>query len=302
MHGERFAIPPETAAAVVKRGPRAGGWSRPERRWFAPSKARRARDGRRPSGAAETTLFITPGFRFRVVDALLTNFHLPQSTLLVLVTAFAGYDRMRAAYAQRSSAITDSFRSAMRCSQSVPMSRRRKLVMADTPILEISRLEEIFEDDTAGIADLLDAAMGTGATNQATLRDALGRRSLDDVMRAAHAIKGSYGKYRRQRGRRRRGAHRDGGACEHLGRNRTGRNRTRPSLRAPAGSRTRLSSGIVVNSPTISTTPNKVLVVDDVQTNLTVFAKVVAQIPETEAVCFTSAKEALTWLGQNEAC
>jgi response regulator RpfG family c-di-GMP phosphodiesterase len=55
-----------------------------------------------------------------------------------------------------------------------------------------------------------------------------------------------------------------------------------------------------VNSPTISTTPNKVLVVDDVQTNLTVFAKVVAQIPETEAVCFTSAKEALTWLGQNE--
>jgi len=52
-----------------------------------------------------------------------------------------------------------------------------------------------------------------------------------------------------------------------------------------------------VNSPTVSTTPNKVLVVDDVQTNLTVFAKVVAQIPETEAVCFTSATEALQWLG-----
>ena len=63
--------------------------------------------------------------------------------------------------------------------------------MGDTPILEISRLEEIFEDDTAGIADLLEAAMGTGATNQATLRDALGRHALDDVMRAAHAIKGS---------------------------------------------------------------------------------------------------------------
>jgi len=63
--------------------------------------------------------------------------------------------------------------------------------MGDTPILEISRLEEIFEDDTAGIADLLEAAMGTGATNQATLRDALARRALDDVMRAAHAIKGS---------------------------------------------------------------------------------------------------------------
>ena len=52
-----------------------------------------------------------------------------------------------------------------------------------------------------------------------------------------------------------------------------------------------------MNSPTVSTTPNKVLVVDDVQTNLTVFAKVVAQIPETEAVCFTSATEALQWLG-----
>jgi HPt (histidine-containing phosphotransfer) domain-containing protein len=63
--------------------------------------------------------------------------------------------------------------------------------MGDTSILEISRLEEIFEDDTSGIADLLDAAMGTGATNQATLRDALARRSLNDVMRAAHAIKGS---------------------------------------------------------------------------------------------------------------
>jgi HPt (histidine-containing phosphotransfer) domain-containing protein len=63
--------------------------------------------------------------------------------------------------------------------------------MPDTPILEISRLEEIFEDDTEGIADLLEAAMGTGAANQATLRDAVTRHHLDDVMRAAHAIKGS---------------------------------------------------------------------------------------------------------------
>lgn len=46
----------------------------------------------------ETTLFITPGFRFRVVDALITNFHLPESTLLMLVAAFAGRERVLAAY------------------------------------------------------------------------------------------------------------------------------------------------------------------------------------------------------------
>jgi S-adenosylmethionine:tRNA ribosyltransferase-isomerase len=47
----------------------------------------------------EATLYITPGYRFRMVDAMLTNFHLPRTTLLMLVAAFAGVDRLRAAYA-----------------------------------------------------------------------------------------------------------------------------------------------------------------------------------------------------------
>jgi S-adenosylmethionine:tRNA ribosyltransferase-isomerase len=48
--------------------------------------------------SGSTRLYITPGYRFRVVDALITNFHLPETTLLLLVSAFAGEERIRAAY------------------------------------------------------------------------------------------------------------------------------------------------------------------------------------------------------------
>lgn len=59
------------------------------------------------AGTMETDIFITPGYRFRITDALLTNFHLPKSTLFMLVSALAGLDRMQAAYAH---AIAENYR------------------------------------------------------------------------------------------------------------------------------------------------------------------------------------------------
>jgi S-adenosylmethionine:tRNA ribosyltransferase-isomerase len=99
MHAERFAIPEATVAAI-ERARAAGGWivavgTTSLRALEAAADER----GQVRSGAAETSLFITPGYRFRVVERLVTNFHLPKSTLLMLVSAFAGYDAIRAAYA-----------------------------------------------------------------------------------------------------------------------------------------------------------------------------------------------------------
>jgi S-adenosylmethionine:tRNA ribosyltransferase-isomerase len=66
-----------------------------------------AEDGTLAAYSGETALFITPGYRFHAVDAMLTNFHLPRSTLFMLVSAFCGLDVMRRAYAH---AITGGYR------------------------------------------------------------------------------------------------------------------------------------------------------------------------------------------------
>jgi S-adenosylmethionine:tRNA ribosyltransferase-isomerase len=58
-----------------------------------------AEDGMLSAFSGETALFITPGYRFRVADAMLTNFHLPRSTLFMLVSAFCGLEAMQRAYA-----------------------------------------------------------------------------------------------------------------------------------------------------------------------------------------------------------
>ena len=58
-------------------------------------------DGTMKPFAGETAIFITPGYKFRAVDRMLTNFHLPRSTLFMLVAAFSGLDAMQAAYGAR---------------------------------------------------------------------------------------------------------------------------------------------------------------------------------------------------------
>jgi S-adenosylmethionine:tRNA ribosyltransferase-isomerase len=90
MHRERYAIPPETMQAIAGRRVLAVG-----------TTTLRALETAALTGAlsGETDLFVAPGFRFRVVDRLLTNFHLPRSSLLMLAAAFAGLANLRRAYA-----------------------------------------------------------------------------------------------------------------------------------------------------------------------------------------------------------
>jgi S-adenosylmethionine:tRNA ribosyltransferase-isomerase len=99
MHSECFSIPEESARAIAlakEKGRRVIAAGTTVVRALEASALKYSAVS---AGRDETDLFLQPGFQFRVVDALLTNFHLPRSTLLVLVCAFAGHERILRAYA-----------------------------------------------------------------------------------------------------------------------------------------------------------------------------------------------------------
>ena len=94
MHFERFEVPPATLQAIADCKARGG------RVVAVGTTTVRALESQAKFGPAcnDTNIFITPGFDFAVVDMLLTNFHLPKSTLMMLVSAFAGYKHIMALY------------------------------------------------------------------------------------------------------------------------------------------------------------------------------------------------------------
>lgn len=97
MHSEWFQVPPETVEAI-DRCRAAGGRVTAVGTTTLRALESAALGGTLRAGARETDIFITPGFRFNVVDRLVTNFHLPKSTLMMLVSAFAGYEPVMALY------------------------------------------------------------------------------------------------------------------------------------------------------------------------------------------------------------
>ena len=97
MHSEWFEVGPATVEAIAATRA-AGGRIVAVGTTTLRALESAALSGTLQAGQRETDIFITPGFEFRVVDLLLTNFHLPKSTLMMLVSAFAGYERVRALY------------------------------------------------------------------------------------------------------------------------------------------------------------------------------------------------------------
>ena len=103
MHAERYHMPEATIAAIAACRARGG------RVWAVGTTTVRTLESWAAFGKTEgdTQIFITPGFDFKVVDVLLTNFHLPKSTLMMLVSAFAGYEHIMALY---QTAIAEKYR------------------------------------------------------------------------------------------------------------------------------------------------------------------------------------------------
>ncbi len=106
MHREHYVIPADTVAALAAARARGGRIVAVGTTSLRALEAA-AREGGIAAGPGETELFILPGFRFRTADALITNFHLPKSTLLMLVSAFGGLENLRRAYAH---AVTQRYR------------------------------------------------------------------------------------------------------------------------------------------------------------------------------------------------
>ena len=99
MHGEWYNIPDDVVEIIQSakaEGRRVIAIGTTTMRCLEGSAA--ANDGQIHAGSDETSIFITPGYQFNVIDVLFTNFHLPESTLLMLVSAFGGFDRVMAAY------------------------------------------------------------------------------------------------------------------------------------------------------------------------------------------------------------
>lgn len=99
MHAESYSISQE-AAASINETKKSGGRVVAVGTTVVRALEAAAKNGKVQAKTEETELFIYPGYQFQVVDALLTNFHLPKSTLLVLVSAFAGLDLIKQAYAE----------------------------------------------------------------------------------------------------------------------------------------------------------------------------------------------------------
>ena len=99
MHAERGHIAPDTAAALNEVKARGGNIVAVGTTALRLLESACDADGRLAPFDGQTSLFITPGYRFRFVDRLLTNFHLPRSTLFMLVCSFSGLDLMRRVYA-----------------------------------------------------------------------------------------------------------------------------------------------------------------------------------------------------------